>query len=165
MKFVLKDENKSLERREVWCPVSLKCWFLAPHEALWCGEGFSLLASKRHSPYTQRNSTFSGSDLPANSRVVQNSGLFRGYHETCPPCWLKKPAQRQSCDFSFIWEQIEDCNPGDSTSESSEQLLQRGSGGRSTYKILVKGSSMQSVTYFTRGFLLVTRSWCHHEGI
>ena len=124
MKYVLKDENKSLERREVWWPVSLKCWFLAPHEALWCGEGFSLLASKRHSPYTQRNSIFSGSDLPANSRVVQNSGLFRGYHETCPPCWLKKPAQCQSCDFSFIWEQIEDCNPGDSTSDDSERLLQ-----------------------------------------
>ena len=28
---------------------------------------------------------------------------------------------------------------GDSTSDSSERLLQRGSGGRSIYKILVKG--------------------------
>ena len=33
----------------------------------------------------------------------------------------------------------EDCMSGDSTSDSSERLLQRGSGGRSIYKILVKG--------------------------
>ena len=27
-----------------------------------------------------------------------------------------------------------------------------------------RGSSMQSSAYFTKGFLLVTRSWCHHKG-
>ena len=27
-----------------------------------------------------------------------------------------------------------------------------------------KGSSIQSSAYFTKGFLLVRRSWCHHEG-
>ena len=35
--------------------------------------------------------------------------------------------------------QNEDCSPGDSTSESFERMLHRGSGGRSIYKILVKG--------------------------
>ena len=33
----------------------------------------------------------------------------------------------------------EDYNPGDSTSDSPERLLQKGSGGRSIFKILVKG--------------------------
>ena len=35
--------------------------------------------------------------------------------------------------------QNEDCSPGGSISDSSETLLQRGSGGRSIYKVLVKG--------------------------
>ena len=32
-----------------------------------------------------------------------------------------------------------DCSPGGSISDSSETLLQRGCGGRSIYKVLVKG--------------------------
>ena len=32
----------------------------------------------------------------------------------------------------------EDCSLGDSTSDNSERLFQRGSGGKSIYKILVK---------------------------
>ena len=39
----------------------------------------------------------------------------------------------------FYWGQNEDCSPGDSTSDSSERLLQRDSGGRSIYMILAKG--------------------------
>ena len=39
----------------------------------------------------------------------------------------------------FYLGQNEDCSPGDSTSDSSEKLLQKGSRGRSIYKILVKG--------------------------
>ena len=35
-------------------------------------------------------------------------------------------------------EQNEDCIPGDSTSDGSERLLQRGSWKKSVYKILVK---------------------------
>ena len=31
-------------------------------------------------------------------------------------------------------------------------------GGRSMYKILIKGYSMQSSAYFTKGFVLITRS-------
>ena len=33
-----------------------------------------------------------------------------------------------------------------------------------TYRILVKGSAVQWSAYFKLSFLLVTRSWCHHEG-
>ena len=33
----------------------------------------------------------------------------------------------------------EDCSPGGSISNSSERLLQSGSGGKSIYKVLVKG--------------------------
>ena len=39
----------------------------------------------------------------------------------------------------FYLEQNEDYSLGDSISDSSEKLLQRGSGGRSIYMILVKG--------------------------
>ena len=34
----------------------------------------------------------------------------------------------------------EDCSPGGSLSNSSERLLQSGSGGKSIYKVLVKGA-------------------------
>ena len=48
----------------------------------------------------------------------------------------------------FYWGQNEDCSPGDSTSDSSERLLQGGSGGRSVCTILVKGefSASQALT-------------------
>ena len=51
----------------------------------------------------------------------------------------KKDVPRESCKFSFTWGQNEDCCPGDSISHGSEELLQRGSGGRSIYTILVTG--------------------------
>ena len=39
----------------------------------------------------------------------------------------------------FYLGQNEDCSLGGSISDSSERLLQRGSGGKSIYKVLVKG--------------------------
>ena len=39
----------------------------------------------------------------------------------------------------FYLGQNEDCSPGGSISDSSERLLQTGSGGRSIDKVLVKG--------------------------
>ena len=47
--------------------------------------------------------------------------------------------------------QNEDCRPGRSISDSSERVLQSGSGGRSIY-VLVKGEYN-----FTKDFLLVMR--------
>ena len=61
--------------------------------------------------------------------------------------------------------QNEDCSPGDITSYSSERLLQRGSGGRSMDKMLVKGKFNAIKHSFYKGVLLVARSGCHHEGI
>lgn len=52
---------------------------------------------------------------------------------------------------------------GWSSTNSSERLLQRGSWGRSIYKIWRRGTSVQSSAYFTKDVLLVTRR-CHHEG-
>ena len=45
-------------------------------------------------------------------------------------CWLKR--------YTTLFGQNEDCSLEDSTSDSSEKLLQRGSGERSICKILVK---------------------------
>ena len=39
----------------------------------------------------------------------------------------------------FYLGQNEDCSPGDSISDSSERLFQSSSGGKSIYKVLVKG--------------------------
>ena len=53
-------------------------------------------------------------------------------------CWLKK-MKKVSWELSFIWGQSKNCSMGDSTSDSSERLLQRGRGKSKMYKILVKG--------------------------
>ena len=53
--------------------------------------------------------------------------------------------------------QNEDCSQGDSTSDSSERLLQRGSWGRSIYKVLVKEEFSAVKCLLTKGFLLAMR--------
>ena len=63
-----------------------------------------------------------------------------------------------NCVLSFLGEgQNENCSPGESISDRSKELLQRGSGGKRICVILVKGEFMQSRAYCTKG-LLVTRS-------
>ena len=42
-------------------------------------------------------------------------------------------------EVKFYLGQDEDCSPGGSISDSSERLLQSGSGGESVYKVLGKG--------------------------
>ena len=89
----------------------------------------------------------------------------------------KKIVRRQSCDLSFIWEQMDDGSPGDSTSDGCEGLLQislgyskEAAGARSGYMIfLVKGGIVQSGTYFLQRFstsllelLFVARNSRHH---
>ena len=64
----------------------------------------------------------------------------------------------------FYLGQNENCSLGGSISDSSERLLQSSS-GESQYKVFVKGEFNTISTYFTKGFLLVRRIWCHHEGI
>ena len=68
----------------------------------------------------------------------------------------------KKCTMWELWVKFylgwnEDCRPGDNTSDSSEKLLQRGSGERSVYMwFLVKGAYMQSSTHFPKRFLLVS---------
>ena len=53
--------------------------------------------------------------------------------------FTKKDVQLESCKLKFYLGQNEDCNPGGSISDSSKRVLQSSSGGRSIYKVLVKG--------------------------
>ena len=51
----------------------------------------------------------------------------------------EKYVQLESCELKFYLGQNEDCSLGGSISDSSERLLQSSSGGKSMYKVLVKG--------------------------
>ena len=65
----------------------------------------------------------------------------------------------------FYLGQNEDCSLGGSNSDNSERLLQSGSGGKSIYKVLVKGEFNTMKHSIYKFFLLVMRVWCYHEGI
>ena len=54
----------------------------------------------------------------------------------------------------FYLGQNEDCSLGGSISDSSERLLQRGSGGKSMYKVLVKGEFNTMRHSFYKGFFV-----------
>ena len=58
---------------------------------------------------------------------------------------IKENAQRE-LPVKFYVGQYEDCTLGDSTSDGSEKLFQRGRGKESMYVILVKADYMQSST-------------------
>ena len=79
-----------------------------------------------------------------------------------PTANLKKNAQAERCEFSFIWGPNEACSPGDSISDGSEKLLQRGGapvgwGGEvRAHVILVKGGVHAIKHMFFCRFLLVT---------
>ena len=59
----------------------------------------------------------------------------------------------------FYLGQNEDCSPGSSTSDSSERLLQSGNGGKSIYKVLVKGE------FNTMKHSFYKRFFVSHEGL
>ena len=60
--------------------------------------------------------------------------------QLCADFKKKKDVHCESCKLSFICGQNEDCSLGDSASDGSEILLQRGgSGGMSGYVLLVNG--------------------------
>ena len=80
------------------------------------------------------------------------------------PLLMKKDAQCGHCELSFL--------PGKMTVvwETAPQIALRNCFREEVeegqhIRLWWKGSSVQSGTYFTKGFLLVTRSWCHLEGI
>ena len=55
----------------------------------------------------------------------------------------------------FYWGKNEDFSLGDSISDNSETLLQSSNGGKSIYKVLVKGEL--NTTNYSKVFLLVMR--------
>ena len=76
-----------------------------------------------------------------------------------------KNAQCESCESSFIWGQNEDCSLGDSTSDNSENLPQRGQYicdfgevGIHVIKLIFLQISASLMK-----LLLVMRNSCHHE--
>ena len=90
-------------------------------------------------------------------------GIYREYENS----HLEWPAvDWKRCTTWELWVKLdlgqnEDSSPGDSMSARSERLLQRGSGGRSIHKVMVKGEFSDINAYFTRGFLLVARTQCN----
>ena len=77
-------------------------------------------------------------------------GDGQGSLACCSP-WVAKSGTRLS-DWTELG-QNEYCCPGGRTSESSEGLLQSGSGGRSMYNVLVKGEVNAIEHSFYRRFL------------
>ena len=49
-----------------------------------------------------------------------------------------KNVQLESCELSFIWGKVRNA-AGEAALQIPERLLQSGSGGKSIYKVLVKG--------------------------
>ena len=81
-------------------------------------------------------------------------------------CWLKIKCTTWELWVKFYLGQNEGCSPRGSISDSSERLLRGVSGGKSIcILILVKGEFNTMQHSFLKGFLLVMRIWCHHEGI
>ena len=65
---------------------------------------------------------------------------------SCVLTLKKKKVQGESCKLSFIWGKNEACSLGDSTSDGSESLLQRGGlRGMSGYTILVNEGGVQAI--------------------
>ena len=63
-----------------------------------------------------------------------------------------------------MYQNNEDCSPGDRTSDSSEKLLQRGSGkGQYICDFGEGGVHAIKHIFFCKRFLLVTRSRHQHE--
>ena len=64
-----------------------------------------------------------------------------------------KNAKSESCELTFTKGQSEDCSPGDSTSDTSEKLPQKGGwveGKVGIYEILVKEEYMQLSIFFQK---------------
>ena len=81
-------------------------------------------------------------------------------------CQLKRCAMRE-LGVKFYLGQNEDCRLGDSTSDSLRDCSEEAVGESQYIRFWWRGSSIQSSTYFinTKSYLLITGSWCRHEGI
>ena len=138
----------------------------------WCLEP-SVLGAEAWTPWL---SGLSSSGVCGTERCVgwqlswlRMPGTLCGQLLVALVCLSPKDASAQTCiqggfltpgNFFFLWAkfylgQKEGCSLGGSTSDSSERLLQRGYWGGQYIRFRGRGSSMQSNTYFTRGFLLL----------
>ena len=72
------------------------------------------------------------------------------------PTLVTEEKARQSCELFYL-RQNEDYSLGDSLSDSSEELLQRGRGKVSIIGFFVKAEYTESSKHFGSGLLLVRR--------
>ena len=77
----------------------------------------------------------------------------------------KKRCTTWELQVKFYLGQSEDCSLGGSISDSSERLLQSGSGESQYIRFWWRGRSVPWSAQFIKDFLLVVRIWCHYEGI
>ena len=102
--------------------------------------------------------------IPHSTRLSRRD--WRGYHLEGEGIEFQK-CTTWKLQVKVYWGQKEDHSPGASTSDSSEKLLQKGVClGRGVVQYMWfwwKGSSCNQKPL--QNFLLVMRSWCHHEGI
>ena len=83
------------------------------------------------------------------------------FHQNSAVCCQLNEAQHESCKlFASLLGAKWGLQP------RGQHLCSKDTVGEGQYiRFRWRGSSVQSSAYFTKGFLLVTRSWCHHEGI
>ena len=100
-------------------------------------------------------------------RLLSSCGAWVSHCDgfSCCRCQLKKRCTTWELQVKFYLGQSEDCSLGGSISDSSERLLQSGSGESQYIRFWWRGSSMPWSTQFIKDFLLVMRIWCHYEGI
>ena len=79
--------------------------------------------------------------------------------------WRLKICITWELRIKFYLGQNGACSLGDSISDISERLLQSDKGEEQYIRLWWRGSSVLLNTHFTKGFLLVMKIWCHHEGI
>ena len=80
-------------------------------------------------------------------------------------CRLKKDAQLESCELSFIWGKIRTAAWEAASQIALRDCSKAAVGEGHCVRFRWSGSSIPLGTHFIKGFLLVMRIWCHHEGI
>ena len=79
-------------------------------------------------------------------------------------CWLEKEVQLESCELTFIWDKMRTA-AWEAASQIALRHCSKAAVGENQYmRFWWSGSSIPWSTHFTKGFLLVMRIWCHHEG-
>ena len=80
-------------------------------------------------------------------------------------CWLNKRCPTYELWVKFYWGKMRTAAQ-EATSQIALRDCSKAAMGESQYiRFRWRGSSMPWSTHFTKGFLLVMRIWCHHEGI